>query len=104
MASQNTKLRPLNIAIASLALTLLVVFSLWLPIFLHQIQIEAEAREEKANAIKAAKNMGIQGFIETSKFRTNPLPNDILNALLPFESISLDRSPCLGDCDLLPTH
>jgi hypothetical protein len=98
MVTMKTKPKASRIVIISAAIFTLIGALLYVPILIHQFKILEDIRIEKMLAIKAAKGTTIQEFIELRKFRVDPLPSDVLNTLLPFESISLERTPCLGRC------
>ena len=98
MAHKSTKLLPLRIVITSICISILVAVLLAMPIIKHQFKLANDRRAEIDDSIKEAKRIGIQDYIELSKHRFEPLSADVLNALLPYESISLERTPCFGAC------
>ncbi len=80
----------------SVGIFILVTVLLAIPIIKHQSKLADDKRIETELAIKSVG--GLQEYIELSKVRTEPLPNETLKALLPFDSISLERTPCFGSC------
>lgn len=98
MALKSHKLSPMRILSTSIVLFILVACLLSIPIITHHRKLADDRRNEKVLAIKAVGNMDLQKYIESRFTSTKPLPNDALNALMPFESISLERTPCFGPC------
>jgi hypothetical protein len=92
------KLMPSRIITTSIGLFILVAGLLATPIIKHQLKLLHEKQSERNLAIKKANGIGIQGYIESGIFSPEPLSNEVFNELLPYESISLQRTTCLGSC------
>jgi hypothetical protein len=80
-----------NIAIISLSLALLGSLALWVPGAFIEREHAAADRSE-------ARPATLQELIESGHARPEEISPQRLEALFPFESISLERTPCYGGC------